>query len=277
VSDTGAKRRIKLFAKGNVDVHDALVYSRVNGKIAWNGINDALAELGYAAAARVEHEVASRFDHVLIGTRPVPAEIVDKGLFRKPFTAEAQFRTALFDTDADAIILSIQPSVTNALLRHRRDGYLFFPSGAHEWSAEEKAWVRGRFERLPPQTPDEAMASLEGIVALLRQAGDRPILVLNMSFVVPSERVHRHLGADDSVSTRIRRFNLALLELASRAPISVVDVDDVIARMGAARVKLDTLRYRAAGYRAIAEAVVRVLADYGLLRPAVSESDAATP
>jgi lysophospholipase L1-like esterase len=85
-----------------------------------------------------------------------------------------------------------------------------------------------------------------------------------MSFVVPSERIHWHAGTGDSLSTRVRRFNLALIELARRIPISIVDVDDVVARAGAARVKLDTVHYNAAGYRAIAESVARVLADHGL-------------
>ena len=107
------------------------------------------------------------------------------------------------------------------------------------------------------------MAHLERIVTRLRTR-DRPILVYNMSFVVPPERIHWHIGTSDSLSTRIRRFNLALIELARRTPISIIDVDDVVARVGASHVKLDTVHYNAAGYRAIAESVARVLAEHGL-------------
>jgi lysophospholipase L1-like esterase len=112
------------------------------------------------------------------------------------------------------------------------------------------------------------MAQLERVVARLRRERERPILVYNMSFVVPAERIHWHAGTTDSLSTRIRRFNLALIEIARRVPISIIDVDDIVARMGAARVKLDTVHCNAAGHRAVAESVARVLAEHGLLRQA---------
>jgi hypothetical protein len=258
------KPRVKLFAKGNVDVRDSLVCSRVNGEVLWNGINVALEELGYDAIARVEHEVGPPLEQLLGCPRPVPTELASRALPLDPYSVGVQYGTRLFDADADAVVLSIQPSVCMTLCRHRREGYLLYAGTEH--SAENRAWIRAHFEPLPPCPPDAAMDHVERIVARLRERRERPILVYNMSFVVPAERIHSHVGTIDSLSTRIRRFNLALIELARQIPISIIDVDDVVARAGASRVKLDTVHYNAAGYRAIAETVADVLADHGLFR-----------
>jgi hypothetical protein len=256
------RRRLKLFAKGNVDVKDSLVYSRVNGAIGWNGLNASLGELGYDAVVRVEHEVATPLQQVLECPTMLPKDLTSRDLPLSPYSLDVQYGSRLFDTDADAIVLSIQPSVCMTLCRHRRDGYLLYAGTDH--SAEDRAWIRANFDPLPPCSPDEAMAQLDGIVTRLRARRECPILVYNMSFVVPSERIHVHTGTTDSLSTRIRRFNLALIELGRRTPISIVDVDDVVARAGATRLKLDTVHYNPEGYRAIADSVARVLAEHGL-------------
>jgi hypothetical protein len=261
--DSRRLRRVKLFAKGNVDVRDSLVYSRVNGEIVWNGLNAAFDALGYDAVARVEHEVATPLQQVVDCPPSIPTDLASRALALDPYSLDIQCGTRLFDTDADAVVLSIQPSVCMTLCRHRGDGYLLYAGTDH--SAEDRAWIRANFDPLPPCSPDEAMTHLARIVWRLRAKRECPILVYNMSFVVPSERIHGHIGTTDSLSTRIRRFNLALIELARQSPISLVDVDDVVARAGATRVKLDTVHYNAAGYRAIAESVARVLAEYGLV------------
>ena len=66
-------------------------------------------------------------------------------------------------------------------------------------------------------------------------------------------------------STRIRHFNLGLTELSRRTGISIVDVDLIVARGGADRLKIDALHLTAEGCRLVAEEVVRILEDLGLL------------
>ena len=65
------------------------------------------------------------------------------------------------------------------------------------------------------------------------------------------------------LSTRIRRFNLGLVELSEELGISIVDVDAIVARGGSDRLKLDTAHLTPDGYRLVAEEVARILDDLG--------------
>ena len=107
------------------------------------------------------------------------------------------------------------------------------------------------------------MRNFESIIGRIRERTAAPILVYNMSSVVPGDTVHCHLGLGDTLATRIRRFNLGVAELSQRTGISVIDVDAVVARMGAAEAKLDALHLSAGVCKAVAEETVRVLDDLG--------------
>ena len=58
--------------------------------------------------------------------------------------------------------------------------------------------------------------------------------------------------------------------MSRQTGISVVDVDAVVARAGAARLKLDALHLTAEGYRLVAAEVVHILADLGCLPEALA-------
>lgn len=108
------------------------------------------------------------------------------------------------------------------------------------------------------------MASLAGVVERLWQDRDVPVLIYNMSSVIPGDRVHCYMGLDETYSTRIRRYNLALIELSQELGFSIVDVDNVLARHGAGGLKLDVMHLQPEGYRLIAQEVVRILDDLGV-------------
>jgi hypothetical protein len=77
--------------------------------------------------------------------------------------------------------------------------------------------------------------------------------------------VHCFSGLDETLSTRIKRFNLGLIDLSRATGASIVDVDTIVASHGANRLKIDTLHLNAEGSRLVAEEVVRILADVGCL------------
>jgi hypothetical protein len=112
---------------------------------------------------------------------------------------------------------------------------------------------------------EAALANFEAIVRRLRARGDAPVLIYNLSSVAPGERVHDYRGLEDLASTRIKRLNLGLIELSQRTGISVIDVDAIVARGGADRLKIDTTHLTAEACRLVAEEVVRVLDDLGVL------------
>lgn len=260
-------RRLTIFAKGNLDVRDSLHSLRIGGNMAWNGINEAVGARFPHSRVRVRHEVWSRSDALLESDGTVPADLAVRSLPLGAFSAEAQFSHALFESDADAVVLSIQPDLMTQLVRHRRDRYLLCPSNNEAWAEADRRWLRAEFGAV--ESPDAAtsMGNYERIVVRIRQRTRAPILVYNVSSVVPGDSIHCHEGMGDVLSTRIRRFNLALVELSQRIGISIIDVDAIVARAGADRVKLDALHLTADGCRLVAEEVVRVLDDVGCFAP----------
>src|SRR5262249_40686084 len=138
-------QRLTIFAKGNVDVCDSLVCSRVGGEVRWNGINEVVRQQFSNHLIRVRHETWTRSDALLHASGTVPDAILSRSLPLAPYTAESQFSRKLFDSTVDAVVLSIQPDVTTRLLSHRREGYLFYPSAWDEWPAGDQRWLRDHF------------------------------------------------------------------------------------------------------------------------------------
>ncbi len=262
------KKRLTVFAKGNVDLHDSLHSCVIAGKLHWNGINDVLRRRHPGTLARLRHETWTRSDALLQADGAVPAELAERPLALGSYPVEGQFSQALFTTDADVFVLSIMPDAATCLLRHRRAGFLFYPAETAGWAAADRAWLKTDFASLPLMDVAESFANLEGIVARIRARTDAPILIYNLSPIVPGQIVHCLQGLGDTFATRIRRFNLALADLSEREGISIIDVDEILARAGADRLKLDAMHLKPEAYRLIAEEVVRVLEDLGVLEAA---------
>ena len=259
--------RLTLFAKGNLDLRDSLHSLRLGGAVAWNGINQIVRERHPGWTVRMRHETWTRSDALLEATGAVPAALAARDLDLDSHPAASQFSTALFETDADAIILSVQPDLMVSLVRGKRDGYPLMPSGWSDWGPDERDWVRANFDPIPRLDAGQSMRNFEQIIARIRARAAAPILIYNVSAVVPGEQIHSYLGMEDSFSARIRQFNLGLIELSQKTGISVIDVDAILARAGADRLKLDAVHLSAEGCRLVAGEVIRVLEDLGLFEP----------
>lgn len=255
--------RLTLFAKANHDVHDSLHSLRVNGVLGFNGINEIVRVRHPGWTVRVRHETCARFDQLAAADGRIPASVAQRGLALGNYPLASQFGGALYTTPADAVVLSLQPDLYFRLARHRHDGFVFHPEGRHGWSAADQAWLRDDFDVSPAPDAATSMHHLETIVTRLRAESDAPVLVYNLSSVVPGDTVHCYAGLGETLSLRIRRFNLALCELSQRIGISVIDVDAIVARAGVAVAKLDTRHLHAEGARRVAAEVVRVLEDLG--------------
>jgi hypothetical protein len=258
-------KRLTFFVKGNVDVRDSLFLCRVGGELHWNGINELLSNHRIKCRARIKHETWTRSDALLECSGTVPAVLTSRDLPLGAYSLTSQFSNAVFTTAADAIFLSIQPDVTMSLVRHRRDGFLFFPSNAETWATDDQAWLRTNYEESGLLAVDVAMKNLAAVVAKIRSHSEVPILIYNLSPIIPGENVHCYAGLGETFSTRIRKFNLALAALSEDIGISIIDVDAIVARHGADALKLDAVHLKPHGYRLLAEEVVRVLDDLGVL------------
>ena len=257
--------RLKIFAKGNLDVHDSLHSLGRGSNVQWNGINEILRDRHSRHHALVRHETWVRSDALLEATGKIPDELLARNLPLQPHGAASQFSRALFNTDADVIVLSLQPDLQVIPLRHRRHGYLLFPQNLKSWSPENRDWLHSDFVAEDILGVDASMANFARIIGLVRAHTNAPILVYNVSSIVPGDTVHAYDGMEETFATRIRRFNLGLIELSRDTGVSIIDVDAVVARQGANVLKFDTTHLNGQGCRAVAGEVVRVLADLGCL------------
>lgn len=260
--------RLNIIAKGNADVRSVLHALYEDGVAEWNGVNEVLRERRPGWTARVLHETMTRSDAVLAASPVVPLALADRALPLGRFPAEGQFHSRLFDEPVDVVVLSIQPDVLNELVRHRGDGHLFHPFEAEFWSPADRAWLVDNYQPEPVLDAQRSMDNFARIVARLRQKGDPQILIFNLSPIIPWERVHCYQGVGETLAQRIRRFNLALTELSADTGVSIVDVDAVLARVGAERLKLGAVALNAEGCRLVCEEVVRILEDLDCFSPA---------
>ena len=261
--------RLTLFAKGNHDVHDSLHSQRLGSVLAWNGINEIVRERYPGWSVRVRHETCARFDQLAAADGHIPGVLARRSLELGNYGLASQFGGTLYTAPADAVVLSLQPDIFFRMARHRAEGFLFHPEGRPDWREADRHWLREAFDLLPVPEVAASMHSLEAVVARLRTRGHMPVLVYNLSSVVPGDTVHDYAGLGETLSLRIRRFNLALCELSQRIGISVIDVDAIVAQAGVAVAKLDAWHLRAEGARRVAAEVVRVLDDLGCFQSRV--------
>jgi hypothetical protein len=258
-------RRLTIFIKGNVDVHDSLHSCRIGGEVVWNGINDVLRASHPGCLARVKHETWTRSDALLQSNGTVPEMLARRRLSLGAYSLESQFSRAIFESKADAIVLSIQSDVTTGLVQHKKEGFLFYPSESKHWSAEDRQWLKEDFQPVRSLNVADSVANFTRLINKIREHSEAPVLIYNMSPIIPGETIHCHQGMGEAYSTRIRKFNLGLIDLSEATGVSIIDIDSLVARKGADELKLDPVHLTPLGYRLVAEEVVRVLGDLGVL------------
>ena len=257
-----------MFAKGNLDVRDSLHSLRLGGRLAWNGVNEIVRARFPGSTVRIRHELYARSDALLAATGVVPGEVESRRALLEPHVPEVHFSRAIFETKADAYVLSILPDIMTALFRHRTDGYTLCPTNHESWPEADRIWLRDNFSYLGMLTVESSMNNLERIIERIRVNCAAPILVYNVSSIVPGESVRNYAEFPESLSARIRRFNLGLIEVSQRTGVWVVDVDALVARAGADRTKIDTLHLTPEGARLVANDFVDALDELDLFSSA---------
>ncbi len=187
---------------------------RLGGELLWNGVNEVVRERFPGATVRVRHELSTRSDMLLASDGSVPQPLAAWNPPLEPYLPPVQFSRALFETKADAYVLSMQPDVMTATVRHRHDGFKFYPANLEKWPATDRRKLREEYDEAAVLDVATSMQGLARIVELLRERTEAPILIYNLSSVILGDSVHSHAGMEDALSTRIRRFNLGLVELS---------------------------------------------------------------
>jgi hypothetical protein len=181
-----------------------------------------------------------------------------------------QQATAMFDAPADIVVLSLQSAATNALVRHRRDGWLLLPDEIEAWDPQPRQWLERECEYAGLADIDVVFERLRLLIPAIEERTGAQVLVYNLNPLTPGERTHCWIGAEDSITLRVQRFNLRLAELSAELGFSIVDVDRLVASAGAEHLKIDLFHLKAAGWRLLAEEVVRILEERGCLDGAAS-------
>lgn len=260
------RKRCTIFAKGNLDVRDTLVALKLGGTVQWNGVNEILRAEQNELRIRVKHETWGRSDTLLGNLGEIPETLKKwEHLPWGSYPPASQLSKAIFEQSYDACVLSTMPDVHGRLYRHRREGYLIHAEGRQIWPDDGRRWLEADFEPNGLLTPDQSMENLFNLVSKIRVHSRAPVLIYNVSSVMPSDLIHCWEGVGETFTTRVNRFNLALTDLSRETGISIIDVDRIVAVMGARAAKLDQIHLTALGCEAVAKEVVRVLRDIGTL------------
>lgn len=143
---------------------------------------------------------------------------------------EMMFRLPVNQERLAALVHNLYYDVlASPLFRNRTEGYLVQPPSGFEdeWDEAATRWLEDHFDKLEPQTPEDVGAALSNAAELL---GDAHLIVYNTSTVFPLEAT---VGGEP-LSLRAHRMALALDKRAEESDISIVDVDRVVAELGAA-------------------------------------------
>jgi hypothetical protein len=255
---------LTIFAKGNVDVRNSLHSSRVGGRLVWNGVNDIVRERFPGVTAHVKHETSIGVRAFRQANADIPAELIAFSSMVQSYPAASQFGDALFEGSANLLVLSVQPEIWFRLHRHRASGRFFYAGLERERSPEMQQWLDTACEGRTAIEPEAFLADAHAVVDRIRSVTPAPIVWYAAASVLPGPPMFDYSGVEADLGTRIRQFNLALIELSRRTGVAVVDVDAVVAKAGAERLMLDALHLTGEGYGLVAHEFVRVAESLGV-------------
>lgn len=106
--------------------------------------------------------------------------------------------------------------------------------------------------------------SMTAVIEAVKRANGATMLIANASTVDPGDETFDYSGlTEEPLSLRAQRLDVLLVEMSHRLGISIIDVDRLIAELGAGEHVAAALDYSEAACARIAGEVVRVLEDYG--------------
>lgn len=114
------------------------------------------------------------------------------------------------------------------------------------------------------QAVQNVKADLVAIVDAIKERLGAHVLVANASTIDPSDATHNYHGLDvDPLPLQVHRLAHMLVGVSHEEGISIVDVDRLIAEMGAADNVESAMTYGPEACAKIAAEIVRILEDYG--------------
>ncbi|WP_335168263.1 hypothetical protein [Nostoc sp.] len=269
------KPNIRILVKGDRDVMDSLLPTTKGGRKLEKGLQDLINEK-YNCAFQIEiiYESGGRSDLWLqqLGEIPFPNELHTSEQLDS-FPPKKQLETLLtgqspsflLAADIDIIVFSTQAEITKNLWKHHETGYLIdIPEDWEQrWSETEKLEFQQYFSPTAFLSAEQSQANFSQIVQLLKETTGAYIICYNCCDFDPSDRTTNYHKIGETLRLRIQKLNLALLKLSMQEGISIIDVELLLAELGAAQHVTKALDYSLEAYQVICQEFLRVITDVG--------------
>jgi hypothetical protein len=253
----GGKANLRIVAQASPDIVASLVGADV-------GAPSSDFRLSHLVAAK--HGGSVRID--LIPLPPVRSanlvsqleQLLAHGLGQQqPAPAADEHRGA----DIDVVVFSLLPDLVPLVLTDREGnaGVDSFQTWG-KYGPDQLTWT---VEHTPPPTGESVWEWKERVTQLIRFVKEQltsHVIIYNCSALYPGEYIHNYKNISDTITERIKRYNLSVIELSIAEGISIIDVERIVAQAGD-RFLVDCLRYTNEAYAAIGTEFLRVLDDIG--------------
>jgi hypothetical protein len=268
---TGGKKILRLALFETPDIVDGLFSREDEGHHLDKGIEAMVREM-HDGAFQFELETVPplRSDVLLqqLEGKSAPAALGELGV--EPVL------TPIFDDSTDVIVFSIEPDVTHTEIWMHRDGdYLVDLSGTSidTWTEVQREALASGWVRADHGDKGRYQQNLLSVVRALKERTSAHLIAFNGSNLDPTDSTMNYAQVPETVSERIRRLNLALLNVSIEEGISIVDVDRIVAESGGNRRVKGALRYSADVSAAICREFLRIIEDIGFFeqRPLLAQ------
>ena len=267
----GGEPRTRLFIKGNQDLLDSLLSRDHGGNVLVRGLHERLAEKfdgRFQLELTTEPHLRSDLALQQLAGLEVPQDLRGQG-FPNDFVA-SHFHSRIFDAGADIIVLSLIPEMHNQPWKHNDAGYLLVPpqDWRSSWSPSQQDWLNHNFSPLGQQTAEDFKEHFTRLMHLLKGQTEAHVILFGCSNVDPQDHTYKYHGhSTDTPSQRADRFNLAMFELSHAEGLSVIDVDRLVAELGARRNVSALFHYSPEVHAAICAEFLAVIEDVGFFHP----------
>ena len=272
----GGKETLELLVFGNTDLADSLLSKEEGG----NKLNSALGAMvaeKYDGATKLVSSLLPGYRSDVLLQRlagpSLPADIGEVGLSQSGFVA-SQFKSESA-AQADIVLFSLAPEVTQEAWRHGTGGYLLVPppDWKESWSSDQRAWLQNNFESCGTLSAEASKQQLLEVVGTIKGELDAHVIVYNCSTVDPADQTYNYHGVGETIPLRVQQLNRIIIEISVKEGISIIDADRVLAELGARDNVPSALEYSAEACKALCEETLRVLADVGFFekRPLIMQ------
>ncbi|CAD5984350.1 class I SAM-dependent methyltransferase [Planktothrix agardhii] len=270
----GGKPTIRILVKGQRDVIDSLLAIIEGGEKIDKGLQDLIDEK-YDRAFQTEiiYEPGGRSDLWLQQLKEISfADEFHASEQLGNFSSKqletlliGQYPSLLLAPDIDVIVFSTQAEITKNLWQSRETGYLvdIYENWEYQLSEVEKQEFQQHFYPTGLLSAEQSQANFCQLFQVLKQRIDAYIICYNCCDFAPSDHTTNYHNIGETLCLRIQKLNLALLKLSMQKGISIIDVESLLAELGAGQHVIAALNYSPEAYRAICQEFLRVIIDVG--------------